>query len=127
MTDQVQQLEEVILLDFWASMFGMRVRIALAEKGIPYEYKEQDLRNKSQLLLDMNPVYKKIPVLVHNSKPVCESNTIVEYIDDVWNDRAPLFSDDAYDKARGRFWANFIDTKGLFGSRNLKDSDGIGI
>ncbi|PWA48259.1 glutathione S-transferase [Artemisia annua] len=111
MTEQVVQQEEVILLDYWASMYGMRVRIALAEKGIPYEYKEQDLRNKSQLLLDMNPIHKKIPVLIHNGKPVCESSIIVEYIDEVWNNKAPLFSDDAYAKASARFWADFIDTK----------------
>ena len=41
--------KEVVLLDFWPSMFGMRVRIALAEKGIKYEYKEEDLKNKSPL------------------------------------------------------------------------------
>nr|POE52502.1 putative glutathione s-transferase parc [Quercus suber]POF27541.1 putative glutathione s-transferase parc [Quercus suber] len=28
--------DEVVLLDFWLSMFGMRVRIALAEKGIKF-------------------------------------------------------------------------------------------
>nr|ANO39996.1 glutathione S-transferase U31 [Populus yatungensis] len=62
--------DEVTLLDFWASPFGMRVKIALAEKGVKYEYSEQDLRDKSALLLQMNPVYKKIPVLVHRGKPV---------------------------------------------------------
>ncbi|GKG66224.1 hypothetical protein Tco_0694712, partial [Tanacetum coccineum] len=38
---------------------------------------------------------------------VCESSIIVEYIDEVWNDKAPLFPDDAYAK----FWADFIDKK----------------
>ncbi|RVW58745.1 Glutathione S-transferase U25 [Vitis vinifera] len=52
--------DEIILLDFWPSMFGMRVRLALSEKGLKYEYKEEDLRNKSPLLLEMNPVHKKI-------------------------------------------------------------------
>ncbi|KAL4342173.1 hypothetical protein GQ457_08G006390 [Hibiscus cannabinus] len=42
--------EKVVLLDFWASPFGIKVRIALAEKGIKYEYREQDLRNKTPLL-----------------------------------------------------------------------------
>lgn len=78
---------EVVLLDSWASMFGMRVRIALAEKGIPYEYKEEDLENKSALLSQMNPVHKKIPVLNHDGKPVCESLIIVQYIDEVWKTR----------------------------------------
>jgi glutathione S-transferase len=70
----------------------MRVKIALAEKGVKYEYSEQDLRDKSALLLQMNPVYKKIPVLVHRGKPVCESLIIVQYIDDVWRDKARSFA-----------------------------------
>ncbi|CAL5393703.1 unnamed protein product [Camellia sinensis] len=101
--------DEVILLDFWPSVFGMRVRIALAEKGIEYEYRGEDLWNKkSSLLLEMNPVHKKIPVLIHNGKPVCESLVIVEYIDEVWNDRAPLLPSNPYHKAQARFWADYV-------------------
>ena len=81
--------DQVTLLNFWASPFGMRVRIELAEKGVKYEYSEQDLRNKSALLLQTNHVHKKIPVLVHNGKPVCEPLTIVQYIDEAWKDKAP--------------------------------------
>ncbi|KAK8507458.1 hypothetical protein V6N13_141479 [Hibiscus sabdariffa] len=101
----------VVLLDFWASMFGMRVRIALAEKEIKYEYREQDLRNKSDLLLQMNPVHKKIPVLIHNGKPICESLVQVQYIDEVWHDKAPLLPADPYKRATARFWADFVDKK----------------
>ncbi|KAJ7941501.1 Glutathione S-transferase, partial [Quillaja saponaria] len=103
--------DQVILLDFWASVFGMRARIALAEKGVGYEYKEQDLMNKSPLLLQMNPVHKKIPVLIHNGKPICESLIIVQYIDEVWKDKAQLLPSDPYDRAQARFWADFIDKK----------------
>ncbi|CAL5393692.1 unnamed protein product [Camellia sinensis] len=102
---------KVVLLDLWASMFGMRVRIALAEKGIEYEYKEEDLWNKSSLLLEMNPVHKKIPVLIHNGKSVCESLIAVEYIDEVWNEKAPLLPSDPYQKAQARFWADYVDKK----------------
>jgi len=103
--------DEVVLLDFWSSMFGMRVRIALAEKGIKYESKEVHLRNKSDLLLKMNPVHKKVPVLIHNGKPVCESLIIVQYIDEVWNDKSPLLPSDPYQRAHARFWADFVDQK----------------
>ncbi|KAK4253462.1 hypothetical protein QN277_010130 [Acacia crassicarpa] len=102
---------EVTLLDFWPSPFGMRVRIALAEKGIQYEYKDEDLRNKSPLLLQMNPVHKKIPVLIHNGKPVCESLIAVQYIDEFWNNKSPLLPSDPYQRAQARFWADYADKK----------------
>jgi len=115
--------DEVTLLNFWASPFGMRVKIALAEKEVKYEYSEQDLMNgKSDLLLQMNPVYKKIPVLVHRGKPVCESLIIVQYIDDVWRDKAPLLPSDPYERAQSMFWADFIDKKVWIYTFNLAKS-----
>ncbi|KAI3789154.1 hypothetical protein L2E82_01943 [Cichorium intybus] len=102
---------EVVLLDFWASMFSMRVKIALAEKGIEYECKEEDLGNKSSLLLEMNPIHKKVPVLIHNGKPVNESGIIVQYIDETWNEKSPLMPSDPYVRAQARFWADYVDKK----------------
>ncbi|XP_077243765.1 putative glutathione S-transferase [Tasmannia lanceolata] len=102
--------DEVILLDFWPSPFGLRARIAMAEKGVEYDYRDENLREKGPLLLKSNPVHKKIPVLIHNGKPVCESLIIVQYIDEVWNDK-PLFSKDPYETAKARFWADFVDKK----------------
>ncbi|KAL6506901.1 hypothetical protein OROHE_022338 [Orobanche hederae] len=102
--------DEVILLDAHFSMFGMRARIALAEKGIKYEYREENLADKSPLLLEMNPVHKKIPVLIHSGKPICESLVIVQYIDEVWKDKSPpLLPADPYQRAQARFWADFVD------------------
>ncbi|OVA11492.1 Glutathione S-transferase [Macleaya cordata] len=103
--------DEVVLLDFWPSPFGMRARIALAEKGIKYEYKEESIRDKSPLLLKMNPVHKMIPVLIHNGKPICESLIILEYIEEVWKDKYPLLPSDPYNKATARFWSDYVDKK----------------
>ncbi|KAL0399536.1 UNVERIFIED_CONTAM: Glutathione S-transferase U25 [Sesamum radiatum] len=103
--------EKVTLLSFWPSMFCVRARIALEEKGLSYEYREEDLPNKTPLLMEMNPIHKKVPILIHKGKPICESLIIVEYIDDVWSDRALLLPSDPYEKAQARFWADFIDKK----------------
>lgn len=103
--------DEVILLDYWPSAFGMRTRIALEEKNIKFEHREQDLFNKSQILLEMNPVHKKIPVLIHNGKPVCESLIQVEYIDETWPRENPFLPSDPYQRAHAKFWADFIDKK----------------
>ena len=86
----------------------------MAEKGIKYEYKEEDLRNKSALFLQMNPVHKKIPLLTHNGKPVCESVIQVRYVDEVWHHKSPLLPYDPYQRAIARFWADFVDKKVLF-------------
>ncbi|KAL7591907.1 probable glutathione S-transferase parC [Lactuca sativa] len=103
---------EVVLLDTWVSVFGMRVRIAFMEKGVHYERREEDLINKSPLLLQMNPVHKKIPVLIHHGKPICESNIIVQYIDETWQNKSPpLLPSDPYLRAQARFWADYIDKK----------------
>ncbi|XP_050367877.1 probable glutathione S-transferase isoform X2 [Argentina anserina] len=104
--------DEVVLLGFWPSTYALRLRIALAEKGIKYEYKEEDVYNiKSQLLLESNPVHKKIPVLIHNGKPVNESLIALQYIDETWNDKAPLLPSDPYLRSQARFWADFVDNK----------------
>lgn len=103
--------EEVVLFSFWPSPFGMRAKIALEEKGVKYEYKEENLLNKSELLLKYNPIHKKIPVMLHNGKPICESLNIVHYIDETWNDKYPLMPQDPYERSQARFWADYVDKK----------------
>ena len=103
--------DKVVLLDSWGSMFGMRASIALAEKGVKYEHKLENLRNKSPLLLQMNSIHQQIPVLIHNGRPICESAIIVQYIDEVWKDKAPLMPSDPHQRAQARFWVDYIDKK----------------
>ncbi|XP_021733837.1 glutathione S-transferase U9-like [Chenopodium quinoa] len=98
----------VTLHGMWASPFALRAKLALKIKGIEYEYIEEDLQNKSELLLQYNPVHKKVPVLVHNGLPITESLIIVEYIDEAWTEPPHLLPKDPYLKAKHRFWAAYL-------------------
>ncbi|KAJ8750499.1 hypothetical protein K2173_015645 [Erythroxylum novogranatense] len=118
-------VEEAKLLGTWASALNGRIEIALKLKGIRYENIEEDLSNKSALLLKYNPVHKKIPVFVHNGKPVAESLVILEYIDETWKDH-PILPKHPYDRAIARFWAKFVDEKilqTLKKARGAKDEE----
>jgi glutathione S-transferase len=87
--------------------------MALHMKGVSYEYIEQDVIDKGELLLKYNPVYKKVPVLIHNGVPLCESQIIVQYIDEVWagSEGSAILPADPYDRATARFWAAYVDDK----------------
>ncbi|KAJ4831666.1 hypothetical protein Tsubulata_020877 [Turnera subulata] len=119
--------EELVLLDFGLSPFCMRVKIALAEKGLAYEVRaEHDLfGGKSELLIKSNPTFKKVPVLLHNGKALCESTVILSYIDETWP-TPPLLPPCAYARAQARFLADYVDKKLFQATYNItmrKDQD----
>jgi glutathione S-transferase len=94
----------------WASSASRRVRLCLAEKGLDYESHVVDLARQEQ----HSPEYLKInpngvvPALMHDGRPVFESGTICEYLDEVFPD-PPLRPADAYGRAEMRNWIRHID------------------
>lgn len=104
--------KEVRLYGMTRSGYCLMVHHALRLKGVPYDYVEEDLKNKSQELLRLNPVHKKVPVLVVDGRPVAESLVILQYIDELWGSLAPrLLPEDPHRRAKVRFWADFVYQK----------------
>ncbi|KAL8121141.1 glutathione S-transferase U17-like [Apium graveolens] len=116
--------KEVKVLGAWPSPYVMRPRISLNIKSVDYEFLQEKLGTKTELLLKSNPVHKKIPVLIHGDKSICESLIIVEYIDEVWSSNHSIMPSDPYDRAIARFWAAYLDEKWFPSLRSIATSNG---
>ncbi|WOH13557.1 hypothetical protein DCAR_0833067 [Daucus carota subsp. sativus] len=102
----------VTVVGAFFSPFVNRVQIALNLKSVEFDYIEETLSSKSDVLLRCNPICKTVPVLIHDDKSICESLVIVQYIDQVWTENGYcILPSDPYDRAVARFWAAFVDDK----------------
>jgi len=100
----------LVLHHAWASTCSQKVRLALAEKRLPYEGRVLDLRRFEQLapeFLALNPD-GVVPVLVHDGFIVRESTAINEYLDDAFPEPR-LRPREAIGRARVGMWTRFID------------------
>src|SRR5512138_573692 len=84
----------------WVCPYCMRVRIALAEKGLSYTEREIDLARKPPELFQVNPA-GAVPVVVDGGAAVPESLVILEYLEDRYPER-PLLPPDPAGRARAR-------------------------
>lgn len=91
------------LYDFPLSPRARKVRIALAEKGLPYEKVTVDITKGEQKrpeYLAINP-YGKVPALQDDGTTVYESTIIMEYLNDKYP-HPPLLPADPGQRARAR-------------------------
>jgi glutathione S-transferase len=73
--------------------FCARVRIVLAEKGIPYETVTIDLANRPRWLLEHNPPDGRVPVLEEEGWVLPESAVIDEYLEERYPEPSLLPAD----------------------------------
>jgi len=105
----------ITLYHGWRSSASRRVRLCLEEKGLAYEAHIVDMAKMEHhcpAYLKINPL-GVIPTLVHDGRPLHESGTICEYLDETYSD-PPLRPDTPYERAEMRNWIRYID--GLIGN-----------
>ena len=71
------------------SPFARKVRVLALEKNIHLELIDEDLANKSQKLLDANPLGKVPTLILDNGKTIYDSPVICQYLDGL-NDKPVL-------------------------------------
>ncbi len=105
----------LVLHHAWRSSASRRVRLCLAEKGLAYKSRPVDmgrLEHHSPDYLRINP-NGLVPTLLAHGRPLHESGTICEYLDELAPE-PPLRPADAYERALMRNWVHQID--GLIGN-----------
>lgn len=94
------------LCGFALSNYYNKVKLAMLEKGIAFE-EELVWADRSPALLENSPL-GKIPYIVTDKGPLCESQVILEYLEDAYPEK-PLMPSDPYAKAQVRFLIQFME------------------
>ncbi|MGE4543168.1 MAG: glutathione S-transferase family protein [Pedobacter sp.] len=102
-------METVELFSARVCPFAHRCRLALMEKGLPFEVIEIDLRNKPAWYRQINPD-EAVPALRQGHFMLRESLIINEYIDELVAE-PPLLPASPQGRARARLWAEFANTR----------------
>lgn len=98
------------LYNAWFCPFAQRAWIALLEKGVQFDYVEQDPYNKTPEWLAVNP-RGLVPAIVHKGRSVYESHVCIEYVDEEWETGRNLLPKDTYQRAKVRILSDHITKK----------------
>lgn len=105
-----QETMSVKLYNLNNSTCSQKARIILAEKGVPFEDIQIDLKRNEQYedwYLKLNP-NGVVPTLVHDGVAVIDSTVICEYVDDAFPTPA-MTPPTAADRAKMRAWRQYSD------------------
>lgn len=104
-------MSEYVLYNAPQSTCSQRVRYTLQTKGLGFKEHKLDLFRGDQLkpeYLAINP-NGLVPALVHNGTSVLDSSVIMEYLEDILSDVAPLRPTDPLQIAEMRARMRYID------------------
>jgi maleylpyruvate isomerase len=102
------------LYNYWRSSASWRARIALAYKGIPFEYRSVDLvreggeQNSATYVAEINPL-SQVPVLeLEDGRRIAQSLAILEYLEERYPEPA-LLPSEPWLRARARQLAEMVN------------------
>ncbi len=99
-----------VLHHLWLSPFCRKVRVALAEKGLEFDLKVEELWQRRPEFLAMNPA-GDVPVLVEDEgRVLADSTAIAEYLEEAFP-LPPLVPGDAIARAEVRRLVAWFDVK----------------
>jgi glutathione S-transferase/RNA polymerase-associated protein len=99
----------LVLFEHPLSPFAQKVKIALAEKEVPYESRVPDiLGGELSDFVSLNPRLE-VPTLLDGDLAVFDSTVILEYLEDRWP-TPPLLPPGAAERARVRMIEELCDT-----------------
>jgi glutathione S-transferase len=105
---------------FAISNYYNKVKLALLEKGIPFEEKVVGLQDKDASVFAASPL-GKIPFLSTGQGCLCESQVILDYLESV-HPQPPLLPKDPFAAAKVRELATFLDWHLEMAARQLYPS-----
>ena len=105
---------------FALSNYYNKVKLALLEKGIPFEEAHVGTKSTDPAVLACSPL-GKIPFLTTEEGGLCESQVILEYLEDAYP-QPPLLPADPYAAAKVRELVTFLDWHLEMAARQLYPS-----
>ena len=102
------------------SNYHNKVKLALLEKGIPFQEQQVSLSQKDEAMLAASPL-GKIPFLVTDQGSLCESQVILDYLERT-HPQPPLLPADPFAAAKVRELVTFLDWHLEMAARQLYPS-----
>jgi glutathione S-transferase len=102
------------------SNYHNKVKLALLEKGVPFEEKVIAFRDKTPEMLALSPL-GKIPFVTDGDRCLCESQVILEYLE-ATHPAPALLPSDPYAAAKVRELVTFLDWHLEMAARQLYPS-----
>lgn len=97
----------ITLVGFAVSNYYNKVKIALLEKGVPFD-EELNWASKDEATLACSPL-GKVPFVKTPQGSLCESQVIMEYVEDANPGTSPLLPADAFARAKVRELVTFME------------------